>query len=249
MKNQHELKETTLSGTIDADYILEIKDDSMAGDGIRKGDLAFIKKMPVVDHGFIAAVVLDGVATLRRVFVEDDGYRLSASNSEYIPRLTKDDVILGEFMGLYKKAQHEISLAAARINAGLTQDDVAKKMSKSKQTIGSWENGRTAIDAANLVALCEIYGVSVDDIYFPHIQEPISPAAQNDLGPEEAAVAAFFLWAEMVREGTLPNPARHNEFLLKRSPELEDSLLAAEFRAFVGGMDFMLHCDPEKLTK
>lgn len=62
----------------------------------------------------------------------------------------------------------KISLAAARINAGLTQDDVAKMMRKSKQTIGSWENGRTAIDAANLVALCEIYGVSVDDINLPY---------------------------------------------------------------------------------
>ena len=188
MNNQHELKETTLSETIDADYILEIKDDSMAGDGIRKGDLAFIKKMPVVDHGFIAAVVLDGVATLRRVFIEDDGYRLSASNSEYIPRLTKDDVVLGEFMGLFKKAQHQepISLAAARFKA-----------------------------------------------------------AVKDLEPEEAAVAAYFIWADMVLDGTLPNPARHNEFFLKHSSGMEDSRIAGEFRAFVGGMDFAFYSNTD----
>ena len=36
----------------------------------------------------------------------------------------------------------QVSLAAARVNAGLTQQDVADKMNISKQTIVNWENGR-----------------------------------------------------------------------------------------------------------
>ena len=35
----------------------------------------------------------------------------------------------------------QISLAAARVNAGMTQDDVAKKMKVSKNTIVKWEKG------------------------------------------------------------------------------------------------------------
>ena len=35
----------------------------------------------------------------------------------------------------------QISLAAARVNAGLTQDDVSKNMKISKNTLVNWEKG------------------------------------------------------------------------------------------------------------
>lgn len=38
-------------------------------------------------------------------------------------------------------AEIQISLAAARVNAGMTQEEVAKKMGISKQTIINWEKG------------------------------------------------------------------------------------------------------------
>ena len=37
----------------------------------------------------------------------------------------------------------QISLAAARVNAGLTQEEVAKAMKVGKQTIVSWEKGNS----------------------------------------------------------------------------------------------------------
>ena len=37
----------------------------------------------------------------------------------------------------------QISLAAARINAQLTQEDIAKKLGVGKQTIVNWEKGKT----------------------------------------------------------------------------------------------------------
>lgn len=61
----------------------------------------------------------------------------------------------------------QISLKAARVNAGLTQLDVAKKLKKNKQTIVNWENGKTMIDAANFTALCLLYCVEEDDIFLP----------------------------------------------------------------------------------
>lgn len=61
----------------------------------------------------------------------------------------------------------KISLKAARVNAGLTQDDVAKKLGKSNQTIVNWENGRTVIDTANFLALCNLYKIAEDNILLP----------------------------------------------------------------------------------
>lgn len=61
----------------------------------------------------------------------------------------------------------KISLKAARVNAGLTQSQVAKKMAKNKQTIVNWENGITIIDMANFNALCELYKVPKDSIFLP----------------------------------------------------------------------------------
>ena len=62
----------------------------------------------------------------------------------------------------------QISLKAARVNANLTQEQVAQKLHKGKQTITNWENGRTAIDAANFSALCRLYGLGEDYIFLPH---------------------------------------------------------------------------------
>lgn len=61
----------------------------------------------------------------------------------------------------------QITLKAARVNAGLTQDEVSKRLRKSKQTIVNWETGKTTIDFANLVALCRLYKVSEDNIFYP----------------------------------------------------------------------------------
>lgn len=61
----------------------------------------------------------------------------------------------------------KISLSAARVNAKLTQEEVAKIIKKSKNTVSNWEIGRSEIDQANLAYLCELYGVSIDNIFLP----------------------------------------------------------------------------------
>lgn len=61
----------------------------------------------------------------------------------------------------------KISLKAARVNANLSQENVAKKMKKSKVTINNWENGKTEIDYGNLTELCRLYSVTMDDIILP----------------------------------------------------------------------------------
>lgn len=63
----------------------------------------------------------------------------------------------------------KISLKAARINAGLTQEAVAAMLKKSKVTIINWEKGKTSIDKGNFDALCRLYAVDEDNIFLPSI--------------------------------------------------------------------------------
>ena len=62
---------------------------------------------------------------------------------------------------------YKISLKAARVNAELTQKDVAKYMNVTKETISNWENAKSFPKANSLVTLCEFYGVPLDNIFLP----------------------------------------------------------------------------------
>lgn len=57
-----------------------------------------------------------------------------------------------------------ISLKAARVNANLTQDDVAKTLSISKNTIINYEKYTSKPSVERAKELAELYGMSVDDI-------------------------------------------------------------------------------------
>lgn len=61
----------------------------------------------------------------------------------------------------------QISLAAARVNAGLTQDEVAKKMKISKTTLVNWEKGKNTPSFASLQALSHLYDMPTDNIFLP----------------------------------------------------------------------------------
>lgn len=63
--------------------------------------------------------------------------------------------------------QIKISLAAARVNARLTQDDVAKKMKIGKRTIINWEKGAVKPSFADLNMLSQIYNIPIDYIFLP----------------------------------------------------------------------------------
>lgn len=60
-----------------------------------------------------------------------------------------------------------ITLKAARVNAGMTQDEVAKKAGITVQTLSSWEIGKSVPSPLNVFGLCSIYGISVDNIFLP----------------------------------------------------------------------------------
>lgn len=72
---------------IDADFCLTAKGDSMINARIYNGDIVFIKEMPIVDNGDIAAVIIEDEATLKRVYYypDDNMLQLVAENPKYKP--------------------------------------------------------------------------------------------------------------------------------------------------------------------
>lgn len=69
---------------VHADFALRCKGDSMEPT-FRPGDLVLIRKQPEVENGQIAAVSIDGEATLKHVYQQDGGLLLIADNPLYSP--------------------------------------------------------------------------------------------------------------------------------------------------------------------
>lgn len=61
----------------------------------------------------------------------------------------------------------KITWAAARVNAGLTQDEVAKKLKIGKQTLVNWEHGDSEPKISQALAMCDLYQVHIDNIFMP----------------------------------------------------------------------------------
>ena len=55
-------------------------------------------------------------------------------------------------------------LVEFRKRRGLTQDELAKEVGVSRQTVSKWERGLIAPSGASLIALGRVYGISVDEL-------------------------------------------------------------------------------------
>lgn len=71
---------------VHADFALRCKGDSMVPT-FRDGDLVLIRKQPEVENGQIAAISINGEATLKHVYIRESGLMLVADNPAYEPIL------------------------------------------------------------------------------------------------------------------------------------------------------------------
>lgn len=55
-------------------------------------------------------------------------------------------------------------IKGCRTKAGLSQEQLAKKMNVSRQAVTKWETGRGIPDIANLIALSEEFDISLDEL-------------------------------------------------------------------------------------
>lgn len=67
------------------DFALICEGDSMIDAGIKDGDRVFIRRQPTVENGQIAAVRINGEATLKRVHINGGTMVLQPANASYPP--------------------------------------------------------------------------------------------------------------------------------------------------------------------
>lgn len=79
---------------VSADFALTCKGDSMIDARIYDGDIVYIREQPEVENGEIAAVLIDGEATLKRVYYQRNKIILQPENKKYEPLVYVGEEIL-----------------------------------------------------------------------------------------------------------------------------------------------------------
>ena len=60
----------------------------------------------------------------------------------------------------------KITLAAARVNAGLSQDEAAKRLNISKETLSNYERGKSVPNWETAQKMESVYQFPIDYIFF-----------------------------------------------------------------------------------
>jgi repressor LexA len=84
---------------------LKIRGDSMVDSGIYDGDIVIVKRQSTADNGRIVVALVDGEATIKRVYFHGDRVELRASNPEMPPIFVtgkQNFQIFGILVGLYR---------------------------------------------------------------------------------------------------------------------------------------------------
>lgn len=58
----------------------------------------------------------------------------------------------------------QITLKAARTNAGYTVREAAKEIGVSKTTISKWENNQSGVSDVNKAKVCEVYKINEKNV-------------------------------------------------------------------------------------
>jgi len=91
-------------------FAVRVVGESMVGAGIRDGDLAIIRAAPRVENGAVAAVAIDGEATVKRFYAERGAVTLVAANPRVAPRIIREEEgrevrVLGRVVGLVRRME------------------------------------------------------------------------------------------------------------------------------------------------
>ena len=68
-----------------------------------------------------------------------------------------------------------------RMSANMSQDDLAARIYVSRQTISSWENGKTYPDIQSLLLLSEVFGATIDELVKGDV-ETMEKSVEKDIG-------------------------------------------------------------------
>lgn len=76
-------------------------------------------------------------------------------------------------------------LKKARLDKKMTQEEVAEKIFVSRQSISNWENNKTYPDIGNVIALSDLYEISLDELlkgsdnFMKHLEESTDIVKSN----------------------------------------------------------------------
>lgn len=76
-------------------------------------------------------------------------------------------------------------LKNARVQSGMTQENVAEKINVSRQTISNWENEKSYPDIISVIELSNLYSISLDDLLkgdekmIEHLEESTNVVRSN----------------------------------------------------------------------
>jgi repressor LexA len=104
VENLESLSLNSCFGNSDDIFALEVKGDSMTGDGIVDGDFVICRKCSTADNGqLVVTIVDDENATLKRFYKEKSVVRLQPANDNYDPIYSDNCRIEAVVVGLLRK--------------------------------------------------------------------------------------------------------------------------------------------------
>ena len=102
-------------------------------------------------------------------------------------------------------------LTALRRREGMSQEQLADRLGVTRQSVSKWESGAAQPELAKLVALSELFRVSVDYLVKDYIEEPESPekggTSTARLEEQVEEISRYFRvwsWDSRTRIGNLP---------------------------------------------
>lgn len=102
-----------------------------------------------------------------------------------------------------------------RKSAGFTQDELAKRLNTTKQTISRYEKGDRKANQDMLFELCDIFGVSIDD-FFPSQNEALQ-------SPTASLPDASDLLTQQITDKVVQLTQDNKKIVLRTSEELLES--------------------------
>ena len=93
-------------------------------------------------------------------------------------------------------------LKNARVQSGMTQENVAEKINVSRQTISNWENEKSYPDIINVIELSNLYSISLDELLkgdekmIEHLEESTNVVKSNANRNKIITILSYMLvWA------------------------------------------------------
>jgi repressor LexA len=92
-----------IAGGDAGEYILRVRGDSMKDVGILDGDFVVVQRQDTASNGEIVVALVGEEATVKRYFREDDHIRLQPENDSMEPIRTREAVVLGRVVGVFRR--------------------------------------------------------------------------------------------------------------------------------------------------